>query len=197
LPLITQDKSNPVNQKRSNLTRDFQYWTHISEAVSALDASQGYIIQGFPRNIEQALLMELNNFQYDLVIDLYQPEELILAKAKNRTICMKCDKSYNSEGYMFGGYSLPALEIKNSGICDDCGETLLKRKDDENSNVKRRFFDYLVNMNNLRPYFEKKNKLLIFDLMKGVEDFNRLTNSVDKFFRKDKNNDGAIDLKGN
>lgn len=132
------------------------------------------------------MLMQIGNLQYDLVIELFQPENVIIAKAKHREICVSCNASYNSQEISIGEYQLKSLASKVVGQCDHCGQKLVKRMDDDFSHIKRRYFDYMVNFDNLKNYFEKKDKYLIFNVTKGVEDFSRLVKEIEDFHAKHK-----------
>ena len=160
------------------------HWNALKEALGSIDPGEGYIIEGFPRNIEQTLLMELNNVKYDLMIDIFQPEELIIVKSKLRLVCNKCFTSYNDQEIFIGKYNLPKIAPIVNGICNSCGNTLTSRADDNTINVKKRYFDYQVNQELLKSYFTAKGKYLFFDLVNGVNDFTNLTDEIDRFFEK-------------
>ncbi|OMJ75351.1 hypothetical protein SteCoe_25505 [Stentor coeruleus] len=190
LPLIYYKAKNPSlsssRNKRGNPNRDSAYCNYFKQAILELPLDSGYIIAGFPRNIEQVMLMHIENLQYDLVIDLFQPENVVILKAKYREICIPCNTSYNSQEISIGEYQLKSLAPKAIGKCDHCEKDLVKRPDDEFSHIKRRYFDYIVNYEDLRKYFEKKDKYFIFNVTKGVEDFSRLVGEIESFYAKNK-----------
>ena len=96
----------------------------VKERIQQPDCQNGFVLDGFPRTLNQAeiftqILNELN-IQLDLVINLLADEELIIRRITNRRLCSKCGK----------GYNLITIPPKKPGICDDCGGALYQRKDD-------------------------------------------------------------------
>ena len=148
-----------------------------------MSINQGYIIEGFPRTMEQLVLMEMNRLQYDLVLELYQPEEVLLEKSKFREVCKKCFLSYNNSNISFGNYKLRPNPSIINGICNQCNQVLDKRLDDNITILKRRFFNYQVNHEKFKEFFAKKQKYLFFDLFNGIDDFDRIVNSIDEFLK--------------
>ena len=146
-----------------------------------INTSQGYIIEGYPRNIEQVLLMEMNKVKYDLLIELFQPEEVILSKVAHRKVCKTCCISYNNHEFFIGEYKLLKISPKIEDICDKCGNPLKIRNDDNRMNVKRRYFDYQVNHEQMKKYFTSKEKYLFFNVINGIQDFSRLVGDIDHF----------------
>jgi adenylate kinase len=170
--------------RSESLSRDKFYWEKLKSAMEIIDISQGYIIQGYPRNIEQLMLLEINQIKYDLVIELYSTEEVILTKSQLREICLNCNISYNNQEILIGEYAQPCISEKNKGLCDRCGEKLTKRRDDKGTIVKKRYFNYQVNQELLKAYFVKKSKYLHFELLYGVNDFKRLIDEIGKTLEK-------------
>ena len=127
--------------------------------------------------------MELNKTQYDLVLELFQPEDVIIAKSKNRKICTSCSVSYNSSSYSIGKYNLPDSSPIINEQCDYCEGPLTRRPEDSLRSIKKRYFDYQVNQELLREYFTKKEKFIFFDLLHGVNDLHSLIGKIDDFFK--------------
>lgn len=168
--------------KKSFKNRDFFHWEMLKKALDGIDMEQGYIIEGYPRNIEQIFFLEINQIKYDLVVDLYQPEDVILAKAKHRKICKKCFASYNDQEIMIGKYNLVKITPKVLDICDRCGSQLHIRDDDKIGKLKSRYFDYQVNQEPMQKYFKNKGKYLFLDLVNGIEDFSTLLQQLNSFY---------------
>lgn len=119
------------------------------------DCNNGYILDGFPRSMEQAiyyeeLLKELNK-DLGLVIFLDISKELATKRALSRLMCSNCGSSYNLE--------IPDLRPKKDNICDRCGNTLSIRSDDNKESFEKRFDVYMNSTNELIDYYEKKGVL--------------------------------------
>jgi adenylate kinase len=100
------------------------------------DCSGGFLLDGFPRNINQAgnlnkLLFERNQ-QLDAVFFMDAPDHLILERLEERRFCSKCGRTYNNK----------LNPPKAQGICDDCGQVLLKREDDKKEVILERLAVY-------------------------------------------------------
>lgn len=168
--------------KSTNIRRDMIQWEAINKAVKDLGVNSGYIIEGFPRNPEQIILMEVNLLQYDVAVDLYQPEDVIIAKAMSRLICSQCDSIYNTLDIEIGGVNLPKVASRIENICDNCGKPLEKRPEDQFTKIKRRYFEYQVNFGPIQRHFTKKNKYLFYEVVSGINDFKKLVGFIDEFY---------------
>lgn len=94
----------------------------------ALDqASQGFILDGFPRNINQEKFL-LDHFQIDFVFFLELSDEMAKKRILARLHCSKCKKDYN----------LLHHPPKHTGKCDICGGKLIRRKDDTETAIDKR-----------------------------------------------------------
>lgn len=101
------------------------------------------ILDGVPRNLEQAQLMEEEQIKVDMVLYLPLTLEEALDRAENRIVCTnkKCNATYTKNDF-----NPPKVE----GICDLCGTKLGKREDDNPDTVEKR----------MKIYFEKTHPLL-------------------------------------
>lgn len=95
---------------------------------------ESFILDGFPRTVQQYLYMKEFLFVPDLIVVLNISEEEVLSRAVGRRLCEKCGDSYN-----LNGYKLP----KEEGKCDLCGGNLYQREDDKEEVVKARYNEYL------------------------------------------------------
>lgn len=125
----------------------------IKERLQKEDCQNGFLLDGYPRNIHQAeafdkMLKELN-LKLDGVINLLVSDDLIVSRIVNRRICPKCGR----------GYNLLTLKPKKEGICDDCGEQLYQRKDDNEETIKSRLNVYNEQTKPLIEYYTN-NKLI-------------------------------------
>lgn len=91
----------------------------LRERLAKDDCKRGFILDGFPRTIEQAEALE-NITNIDAIIHLIVPEWIIIERLSSRRICKDCGAVYN----------LRFLKPKNPGVCDKCGGDLYQRNDD-------------------------------------------------------------------
>ena len=110
----------------------------VRRRIAAPDCRRGFILDGFPRTIRQAELLEdalrERNMSLDLVIYLEVDDETLLRRLTARLNCRKCDAIYNR-------ISRPP---KKDGVCDVCGGELFQRPDDSLETAKSRlkvFYD--------------------------------------------------------
>ena len=132
----------------------------LKKRLSSKDCKKGYILDGYPRNVSQAmtyddLLLELG---YDLgkVIFLDIDMDTAMKRALSRVVCSKCGLSYN----LLNKELYPAKD----GICDSCGSLLKSRSDDTEETFKNRFSTYMRETFPLVEYYEKKNCLVKIDV---------------------------------
>lgn len=130
----------------------------ISDKISQNECENGYILDGFPRNMEQAIgydeLLKKLNKDIGLVINLTIPNELLKTRILGRRTCRECGKIYNI-------YS-DTLKPKKEGICDSCGGTLYQRDDDNEDALKKRVNTYFEVTQPLIDYY--KNKGILYEI---------------------------------
>ncbi len=130
----------------------------IKERVSQPDCKNGYLLDGFPRTLNQAKHLE-KMADVDLVLNIGVDTELLVGRAVGRRICPKCASVYNVE-------SNPP---KKEGVCDRCGSQLIQRDDDKEETVRRRLSVYREQTEPLVDYYRKKGKLVDIDGSLGIE----------------------------
>ena len=132
----------------------------IKEKLNNLEGKP-FILDGFPRTLNQAIALEsLLDKEYE-VIYLDLSEEEAVNRILGRLTC-SCGKSYN--------LNVEALKPKIDGICDRCGSSLVKRGDDNADAFKVRYKSFIDNTKPLIDYYEEKNKLHKIDVNRNVED---------------------------
>ena len=116
------------------------------------DCVNGYVLDGFPRTIPQAEVLDkaLNeiNDKIDYAINVDVPDENIIRRMSGRRACLTCGATYHIEH----------IPPKTEGICDACGKELVLRDDDKPETVKNR----------LEIYHEQTQPLIDFYTEKGV-----------------------------
>lgn len=131
----------------------------LSERLKQDDCNNGYILDGFPRNVSQAISFEgiLKSLDKEIgyVILLDISREIAKGRIIGRLICSNCGKVYNNTSNDL----MPVIE----GICDECGGSLSRRFDDNEVTFEKRFDEYIVDTLPLIEYYEKKGVLYKVD----------------------------------
>lgn len=129
----------------------------VVDRVNQEDCSRGYVLDGFPRTIPQAevldkALTELGD-HIDYAIDVNVPDENIIKRMSGRRACLTCGATYHIEH----------VPPKKEGICDACGNELVLRDDDKPETVKNRLDVYHKQTQPLIDYYTEKNILKTVD----------------------------------
>jgi len=141
--------------------------------------SKGVILDGFPRNINQAQLFEKVYQSINLVIKIELNENILIRKLLGRRICQNCSKGYNVCGIEEGEYLMePILPKNKQNCCDDCGGKLISRQDDTEIIIKNRLNTYTQETEPLEKYYFKQNIIEVFKPTKGLNDYPNLLASV-------------------
>lgn len=125
----------------------------VLERINQPEAKEGFILDGYPRNIHQASELDkmlLNNRQeIDAVIYLDASQEVIIQRLEGRRMCSNCQASFH----------LKNMPPKREGICDYCGGKLYQRPDDNQETIKNRLKVYQEETISLVDYYRNKHKL--------------------------------------
>ena len=128
------------------------------------DCNNGYILDGYPRNLEQAKIYEdlLKSLNKDLGIVIFFDIDKELAKRRtlSRIVCPECGTSYNLE--------VTALKPKLEGICDKCNSRLNIRSDDNAESFIPRFDTYINKTQDLINYYKDKDVLKVVKVEDGL-----------------------------
>ena len=130
---------------------------------------QKFILDGYPRNLEQAEILnkiftDLNISDY-VVIYMDLDEDTATKRIVGRIVCPSCGASYNKY--------FQKLMPKKEGICDNCGEKLEKRSDDNEATFKTRFSTYVDVTKPVLDYYKKINRLFIISADDETETINK------------------------
>ncbi len=121
------------------------------------DCKNGYILDGFPRNIPQAEVLdkalEERKEKLDYAINVDVPDENIIKRMSGRRACTGCGATYHVEH----------IPPKTEGICDICGQELVLRDDDKSETVKNRLDVYHKQTQPLIDFYEAKGILNTVD----------------------------------
>ena len=108
----------------------------LAQRVSSLDCTRGFLLDGYPRTVEQAeyldRLLAERQFATPIVLHLDVPMDALVGRLTSRRQCPKCKRIYN----------LLQMPPRNPGVCDDDGTPLITRKDDSEEVVSERIRTY-------------------------------------------------------
>ena len=129
----------------------------LLDRVAQDDCKNGYVLDGFPRTIPQAQVLDeaLTKLgdKIDYAIDVDVPDENIIRRMSGRRACLTCGATYHIEH----------IPPKKEGICDKCGSELVLRDDDKPETVKNRLAVYHEQTQPLIDFYEKKDVLRTVD----------------------------------
>ncbi|MCK4597829.1 adenylate kinase [bacterium] len=150
--------------ERGQLVPDALMTELVIQRLEKEDCQQGFILDGFPRTINQAEtlddLLKEKNMALDSVLELQVGDEAVIKRLSNRRLCSRCAADYN----------LLSNPPKERGICDHCGGSLYQREDDREQTIARRLQVYHLQTKPLETYYKDKDVLRIVDAGKGVEE---------------------------
>jgi len=125
----------------------------LKDRIQKEDCNNGYILDGFPRNVAQAeayslMLKELGK-ELGIVIVIDVDKNMAAKRIAGRVSCPKCKEVYS--------LIVKDMSPKQEGICDKCGEKLVKRVDDNEETYIDRYNTYIEKTSPLIEYYEKQN----------------------------------------
>lgn len=129
------------------------------------DAAAGFLLDGFPRNINQAEALDEflaeRGVTLDGVLDLEVPEEEVVKRIAGRRICRK-----DTTHVYHVDYSPP----KTEGVCDKCGGELYLRSDDSEETVRRRLEVYHTETEPIIDYYKSQDLLVTISALGAVDE---------------------------
>jgi len=129
----------------------------VEERFEKDDCKKGFILDGFPRTLEQAgaldRLLEKMGSQLDHVVVIDVPDESLVERLTGRRTCRGC-------GYM---HHVKFDAPKVDGVCDKCGGELYQRDDDQEATIRQRLNGYHAQTAPLIEYYSKSDKVRMID----------------------------------
>jgi len=147
----------------------------MGERLAQDDCKDGYILDGFPRTVPQAValdsLLDTRGVKIDRVLFLNVPDTAIVARIIGRRACKSCGAAYHVD------FRPPA----ENGICDACGGELYQRADDTEDKVLVRLGEYSKNTAPVADYYSSRGVVREINGVGAIEEiFGRLTTAINE-----------------
>lgn len=137
----------------------------LKDRIAQPDCQKGFILDGFPRTVEQAEALEKMGVKIDKVIEISVPDEKIISRLSGRRVCEGCGASYH----------LDFKPTKTEGVCDACGAKVVQRVDDKPETVLSRLETYREKTAPLKGYYEGKGILKTVEGQDEIADTAKMT----------------------
>lgn len=166
------------------LVKDEITYKLIEERLNKDDCKNGFIIDGFPRNLDQAIeydkILKKLGYEVGYVISINMNEKTLEKRITGRRICEDCKSIYNINDLE----SSPQVE----SICDNCGGKLYQRNDDNLESFQTRYKMYQEKTQPIIEHYKKQNVLYEVD---GENNIENVFKQIDKIISGDENNDNV------
>lgn len=146
--------------KAGQLVPDNTVIAIIQERLKEDDCRNGFILDGFPRTIKQAQALYDMGVHVDVVLNIEVADEVIVERLSGRRQCPHCGLTYH----------VTDKPSKDGITCDNCGEKLTVREDDEPETVRERLHVYHNQTEKLIDFYEQKKVLKTVYGKQTVED---------------------------
>lgn len=125
----------------------------VEESLKSPDVADGFILDGFPRTVEQADALTKMGVALDAVLNIVVSDDVLVERLGGRRACLNCGATYHIE------YNAPAKE----DVCDACGSGLVQRPDDQPEAIKTRLAAYQAKTAALIGYYKERGNLIDID----------------------------------
>lgn len=141
----------------------------VKERLSRPDCENGYLLDGFPRTLNQAyalkeMLKEIHR-PIDVALNIDVEKNALIDRISGRRVCPKCGNSYHLQ------FKKPLVD----GLCDSCNSELIQRKDDTPESLKVRLDAYENQTKPLIDYYKGEGVLYSVD---GLQDINKVFEDI-------------------
>lgn len=141
----------------------------VRERLAKDDCKNGFILDGFPRTVEQAKalekILEELNLKLSKVLNIHVPSEDLIERAVGRRLCKKCGATYHVK------FNPP----KGENTCDNCGTELYQRADDNEETMKKRLSVY---EDSTRPLIDYYKKVGLYSEIDGRQPIEKVTEEL-------------------
>lgn len=134
----------------------------VADRVAQPDCQNGFILDGVPRTLAQAVALDMRGVKIDHVVSIEVDDSEIEGRMTGRRVCAKCGASYH----------VVANPPKAEGICDSCGGELIIRKDDKPETVRHRLEVYHESTEVLKGFYEMTGRLVKVNGSQSIEGAN-------------------------
>jgi adenylate kinase len=165
-----------TTMERGELLADDLVVKMVEERIAKPDCADGYILDGFPRTMNQAQMMEkINQNHQEVVIEIALPDEVVVSRLSARRICSSCGTIYNLMGQS------PKVE----NVCDVCSGELVRRDDDRPEVIQDRLKVYHEQTKPLIDHYKSKSNYFAIDGKGSIEEiFERVREVLDSVLNK-------------
>lgn len=150
----------------------------LSRRISQPDTKNGFILDGYPRNLNQAKalddMLKEKKIAIDLVIYLDTSEPVIIQRLSGRLVCSLCGANFHIKN----------MPPKINMTCDNCRGKLYQRSDDNDETIQKRLEVYLKESSPLIQYYDERQKLY---RIKADEENVTVLNKIIELAKKHKN----------
>lgn len=148
----------------------------VKERLSHDDTSEGFLLDGFPRTVQQAVVLDdmlaAHDVGLDVVLELVVDDEEVVRRLSGRRTCRRCGHVWHLD------FDPPATD----GVCDRCGGELFQRDDDSELTIRHRLEVYADQTSPLIGYYGDRGLLSGVDATGPVEDVTeRAINALRRF----------------
>ncbi len=148
---------------RGELVPDSLVIEIATDRLTEDDCKDGFMLDGFPRTVEQAVALDAflreRGAKIDFVLDIDVPKEELLTRLVGRRVCKNCGATYH----------VTNMPPKAEGVCDKCGGELMQRADDTKGTVENRIEVYNKQTKPLLDYYDKTGNIVHLDGTIGYE----------------------------
>lgn len=131
----------------------------VKERLAKSDCDKGYILDGFPRSVPQAIALEQMGVVLDRVVSLEISDEAIIERMSGRRVCANCGKTFH----------IDHIPSKKGDKCEVCEGDLVIRADDAPNVVRSRLEVYHSTTEPLKDYYRDKGILFLVEAADGVD----------------------------
>lgn len=125
----------------------------VEESLKSPDVADGFILDGFPRTVEQAEALDSLGIKLDAVLNIQVDEDVLVKRLGGRRACLTCGATYHVEHN----------PSKEEDICDKCGSETIQRDDDKPEAIRTRMGAYRGKTAPLIEFYRERGRLYDFD----------------------------------